>query len=280
VNVSFTRLIPSRELAAHVDNFWFLSGEDSSAMPEGHRIFPDGSMEFVFQLGEPFRERQPQGTWRLQDRFLLVGQLRRPVDLRPSGLIDTAGIHFHPAGASAFVEGDLSRFENHIIPLEAALEVSLRPLARKLRAAATLPQKAAVLEDFLRRRRRPTDDAIARAVATLSRASGPIDLAALARHLHLSERQFRRRFEASVGLPPKRFSRLLRFQSVFESRRSNDARAWSQVALDCGYFDQAHFNRDFRAFTGSRPRDIVKNPDPLTEFFLSVSSKTRPPRAR
>ncbi|MEO8359629.1 MAG: helix-turn-helix domain-containing protein, partial [Vicinamibacteria bacterium] len=114
----------------------------------------------------------------------------------------------------------------------------------------------------------------------LAGSSGAVELTALADVLHLSARQFRRRFEFAVGLPPKRFSRLIRFQRVFEQKREGDARAWSQVALDCGYYDQAHFNRDFKAFTGVRPKDIVKDADPLTSFFLSVSSKTEGSRNR
>lgn len=81
-----------------------------------------------------------------------------------------------------------------------------------------------------------------------------------------------------MGLGPKRFVRLIRFQRVFEQRREHDARAWSEVALDCGYYDQAHFNRDFRAFAGVKPREIIRDADPLTAFFLSVSSKTPHPK--
>ncbi len=115
---------------------------------------------------------------------------------------------------------------------------------------------------------------MASAAARLADAAGPIDLGALARGFSISDRQFRRRFESAVGLGPKRFARLARFQRVFEQERERDARVWSRVALECGYYDQAHFNRDFRAFTGVRPRDIVEDADPLTVFFLSVSSKT------
>jgi AraC-like DNA-binding protein len=145
---------------------------------------------------------------------------------------------------------------------------------RRLRAARTPERKARLLEDFLRGRLGAGDPAINLAATKLAAGSGPIDLDSLALEFGLSDRQFRRRFQAAVGLTPKRFCRLVRFQRVFEQRRERQGRAWSQVALECGYYDQAHFNRDFRAFTGARPRDLVKNPDPITAFFLSVSSKT------
>ncbi|MBK5255325.1 MAG: helix-turn-helix transcriptional regulator [Vicinamibacteria bacterium] len=274
MTLSFLRLAPSKELAENVGNFWFMRGPGPDAMPEGHRILPDGCMEFVFQLGDPFRERRLDGGWRTQSHLLLVGQMERRVDVQPSGRIETVGVHFHPAGLAAFVAGDLSRFRGHITPLEPAIGEDLGPLVRRLKSAKTPEKMAAILEAFLGRRQLPGDPAMSRAAFQLSDPSSPIDVDAVARRFSLSERQFRRRFEAAVGLGPKRFSRLVRFQRVFEERQERDGAVWSDVALECGYYDQAHFNRDFRAFTGVKPRDIVEDDDPLTAFFLSVSSKT------
>jgi AraC-like DNA-binding protein len=275
LELTFLRLKPSPDLAPHVGDFWFMRGSGPGAMPDGHRILPDGCMEFVFQLGDAFRERQTDGTWRLQNHLLLAGQMERRVDVQPSGAIHTVGIHFRPAGLAAFVAGDLSRFANKVQPLEAALGESLAPLVRRLKAAPNARAHATVLEAFLRERLRLGDTAMAAAANELSDAQGTIDLESMARRFRLSDRQFRRRFEMAVGLPPKRFSRLIRFQRVFEQSLESDASAWSQVALECGYYDQPHFNRDFRAFSGARPREILQDADPLTAFFLSVSSKTR-----
>jgi len=274
VDLSFQRLPPAADLADHILNFWFMRGRGPAAMPDGHRILPDGSMEFVFQLADPFLERGPGGRWRKQTHLLFVGQMEGGVDIKPSGVIHTVGVHFHPAGVSAFIPGDLSRFVNRIVPLAAALGDDPRPLATRLKSARTPERRVAILEAFLRQRQGRGDPAMARASRQLSAAQGAFDIEALAREFKLSDRQFRRRFESAVGLGPKRFARLVRFQRVFEQRLEHDARAWSEVALACGYYDQAHFNRDFRDFAGVRPRDIIKDADPLTAFFLSVSSKT------
>ena len=276
MDLSFLRLTPAPDLVDWVENFWFMRGDGPGAMPHGHRILPDGCMEFVFQLGDPFRERQGDGSWRLQPHLLLVGQMERRTDIEPSGSIHTIGVHFRPAGASAFVPGGVSRFTHRIESLGPAVGQDLEPLVALLRASPTPEAQARVLEDFLRRSRLQGQDdpAMSRAAARLSEPGSPVDIETLAREFSLSDRQFRRRFEAAVGLRPKRFARLVRFQRVFEQRQESDGRAWSEVALDCGYYDQAHFNRDFRAFTGVRPRDLIRDADPLTAFFLSVSSKT------
>lgn len=275
MDLTFLRVPASPDLAEWVENFWFMRGEGPGAMPDGHRILPDGCMEFVFQLGDPFRERQADGGWRLQPHLLLVGQMERRVDIEPSGSIQTIGVHFRPAGVSAFVSGSMSRFTHRIEPLDLTLGVEqVEPLVARLRSAQAPQEQVEVLEPFLRRLRLPGDLAMSRAATRLSQPGPPVDLETLAREAGLSERQFRRRFEAAVGLRPKSFARIVRFQRVFEQQQEGSARAWSEVALDCGYYDQAHFNRDFRAFTGVRPRDLVRDADPLTAFFLSVSSKT------
>jgi AraC-like DNA-binding protein len=257
-----------------VADFWIMRDPGPDAMSDGHRIFPDGFMEFVFQLGEPFQQRQADGEWRQQAAELLVGQMERFVDVRPTGAIHTVGIHFRPAGLAAFVAGDLSRFRNQILSLGAALESDLGPLLRDLRSARTPAATAASLERFLRQRQHPADLTMTRAAQQLLEHSGSADLGNLACQSDLSPRQFRRRFLATVGIGPRRFSRIVRFQRVFDEGQQHDGVVWTQVAHDCGFYDQAHFNRDFRSFTGLRPRDIIRDMDPLTEFFLSVSSKS------
>jgi AraC-like DNA-binding protein len=270
----FDRLPVTGALAAYVESCWFMRGASTAALPEGHRILPDGCMEFVFQLGAPFLELGSDGSWHEQPARLLVGQMTHRVEVRPGGEIDTVGLHFHPAGAAAFVEGSMKRFRDCITDLDAALGDDLAPLAERLRRARGPASRMALLITWLQGRHRPADALMAQASQRLQLAAGQLDIPSLGSALGLGERQLRRRFEAAVGLAPKRFARLLRFQRVFEQQRESDATAWAEVALECGYCDQAHFNRDFRAFSGLAPRQLLADADPLTAFFLSVSSKT------
>lgn len=124
MNLSFLRLPASPDLAGPVENFWFMRGGGPEAMPDGR--------------------------WRLQNHLLLVGQLERRVDIQPTGIIHTVGIHFRPAGAASFVKGDLSRFANRISPLERALDEDLAPLVKRLKSARAPETMVACLEGFLR----------------------------------------------------------------------------------------------------------------------------------
>jgi len=268
--MEFQRLTPTPSLADAVDHLWWLEGEgDGSTQP----VLPDGCMELVFQLGDRFEQQAADGQWWRQGDRLLVGQQLRPVLLRPGRRVRCLGLHLRPAGLAAFVPGDLRRFSGRILPLDEALGPALAPLHDALRACADFAAAAALVQAWLQGvRRAPVDPRLGRAADALS--AGELALPQLAAALGWSERQLRRRFEAAVGLAPKRFARLLRFQRVLADGREQDAVAWAEAALAGGYCDQAHFNRDFRAFTGRRPRELLRDLRPLTAFFLSESSKT------
>ncbi len=85
--------------------------------------------------------------------------------------------------------------------------------------------------------------------------SGPqqTSIGAVADRIGLSHRRFIERFKHCVGMSPKHYCRLLRFQRAVSSAARGSAVDWTRIAVDCGYFDQAHFIHDFRAFSGITP---------------------------
>ena len=87
----------------------------------------------------------------------------------------------------------------------------------------------------------------------LSDATGGCGVAQVTGALGISQRRFLERFRSEVGMPPKLFSRVRRFQAVVEKVHMLSEVNWADVAADCGYFDEAHFIHDFRAFSGLSP---------------------------
>ena len=100
---------------------------------------------------------------------------------------------------------------------------------------------------------RPATHELFLAWRRLRSSSGKTSVGGLARELGWSHRRLIARFREQIGMPPKMLSRVLRFERVSGLLRDTPAPRLAELALDCGYYDQAHLNRDFRDFAGTTP---------------------------
>jgi AraC-like DNA-binding protein len=265
---------PSAPLRPFVNTFWILEHNGDAALPQ--RIVPDGHPELILNWGTPF-ESLRDGKWRLQSRCFFAGQIDSPLMLRPKGPAKMLGIGFHPDGAAGIFAEPMHELGGRFTPIE---DLSTG-LSRNLENALESPDPIAAVESALlsvvgSSTRR--DQLIGEAVRRLTVARGSSDIAVLARELGLSTRQFERRFSAAVGLPPKVFSRIQRFTNVFRAleRPSCD---WVEIALACGYYDQAHLIRDCKSFSGCTPAILLSEHADLARHFyrrfgMSHSSNT------
>lgn len=272
--MQFARFAARADLADALDHVWLLTGESGAdTPPQPQPIWSDGCGEWVFQLAEPFQQQTEAGDWQRQPQRLLVGQQWRRVLVRPGRRVRCLGLHFHPAGMACFVAGDLRRFTGRIGGLDEALGLDLQRLGAQLGRLGDAAAAKALQAWLGERRTTAGEPHLLRAVEALQKSA--VELPRLAAELGWSERQLRRRFETAVGLAPKRYARLARFQRVLAAGRLDDAQAWAEAALDGGYCDQSHFNRDFRAFTGVSPRTLLRDPAPLTAFFAAMSDSSK-----
>jgi AraC-like DNA-binding protein len=166
---------------------------------------------------------------------------------------------FHPGGAARFFAQPL----HELFGATAALDdLAPRSDVDRVRArvieAANDGERVAALESCLmaRLRPRPTDPVVDAAVRAIGDARGVLRIGALARALAISQDALEKRFRRSVGASPKQLASLLRLRRAIEAYRPG-ARL-TQLALDAGYFDQSHFNRELRAVTGEAPGEFFR----------------------
>ncbi|MFI6982776.1 helix-turn-helix domain-containing protein [Embleya sp. NPDC050154] len=184
-----------------------------------------------------------------------------------------AGLHGGPAivehdGRQAGIQLDLTPLGAYTLlglpPVEIADRVvhlddlpgwDAGALVDRLQDAPDWSARFAFLDRVLLRRRElgpePPPE-VARCWDLLVAGAGRIEVAALARETGWSRRHLGARFRETIGLPPKTVARLLRFRHAVELLE-DPLRSWAEVAADAGYYDQAHFNRDFKAFAGCTP---------------------------
>lgn len=274
---------PTRSLAPFIECFWTLEGEADLSDQTSERILPDGCVEIILNFAERFTEIGADARGRLQPRYFLAGQMTRPVLIKPNGLVQLIGIRFHPGGTVPFLPLPMHETTDQIIELGAVdgdLETELRSAAEAL---PSLSLKITAIERVLGKRleRLCHDSHLLGLTSSIVRFGGRVSIDTLAREAGVSGRQLRRRFLVEVGVGPKLLCRLLRFQQVFRAV-DGDAPDWADVALACGYYDQAHLINDFRQFAQQTPSILLASTGHLTDAFTRkhrVTDFSNPPAA-
>jgi AraC-like DNA-binding protein len=272
--MNYAELLPRPELRPWVRCYWFLRAVDDEPPGPPEPALPDGSPELIFNLGDPFLACAASGERTLQPLAMLVGQITSPFTVAPTGDVNLVAVRFTPAGASVLCN-DMASITNHWAAIDTLPVPALRSLHSQLARASGVGADsqascASLLDAVLMRiiaDRRTPDEAVALAVRAIDASHGMIVLEALAADIGCSLRHLQRRFAKQVGISPKLLARIRRFQRVFAAWQS-DPRSLAAVAATCGYFDQPHLVRDFRAFAGTAPAEFLAAPPEFTQLFL------------
>jgi AraC-like DNA-binding protein len=251
---------PSPPLDRFVDCFW-LYGDAPTHRRE--RILPRGTLELVVNLGDDALLVYDPARPDLCRRFsgaLVSGTYAQSfvVDAAQQGSI--IGVHFKPGGAFPFLGPPAAELAHQHVDLQALWGPAARELRERLCEARTPGEGFHLLEEaLLAHLCRDLDHhgAVWAGLETFAREAGPRRVLDVAASVGLSQRRFIQVFSAEVGLPPKLFSRVLRFQRARLRADVRQAPDWARLALAAGYFDQSHLIRDFLAFSGLSPADYL-----------------------
>ena len=280
--MNYLEIRPQAPLSPYVECFWSLQGNATSTAPISQSVYPDGCMELIFHCGDSFKRHSCKGVWELQPRQFLVGQMKRPVLLRPTGRIDVFGIRFRPAGAYLFLTVPARDITGRFVRLDELENPIFSELGVRVEDAATVSDRIGLAERTLAGQLANDNqsDLIAEtAVEIVLRRRGCVSIGQVAAALGISRRQLERKFSVCVGIGPKMFCRIIRFQHIFHAVEQRDVRRWAEVALACNYYDQAHLIKEFKEFSGHTPPACFVEENSLAHYFtraqrMSHSYKT------
>ncbi|MBA2681769.1 MAG: AraC family transcriptional regulator [Ktedonobacteraceae bacterium] len=245
-------------LSAFIDFFWLYEGEIPVHKKE--RRLPDGSVSLIINLRDgPIRIYDQHAPDRFRDcGGVVIGGARSEF-----ALIDTTcqeeilGVQFRPGGAFPFLELPVNELHNEIIPLDILWGEGAVSLREQLRAARTREMRFLALEQFLLAQladqARSIHPAVAIALKELQNTSYSLELRTMIEQVGVGQTRFIQVFREAVGLTPKQYCRVLRFQEALRVLEGGAQVGWTELALNCGYYDQAHFIHDFQAFAGLTP---------------------------
>jgi AraC-like DNA-binding protein len=181
-------------------------------------------------------------------------------DMEIAGPLRTFSARLQPAAALQLFGVDPVALVDTMLPLDLPAG-----LLMELRAAPSWQAMVAPVDAWLgelAKGKRGTD-AMTRAANHLRDVRGTVSVQELADEAGLSLRQFQRRFQALTGLNPKHYARICRIGQAVHRKELEPSASWTELALECGYADQSHFIRDFKALTGSLPRTFLRGQTPI-----------------
>ncbi|WP_050748961.1 DUF6597 domain-containing transcriptional factor [Shouchella clausii] len=245
--------IPQMPLSMFVDYFWYMEAYNPSHSRE--LTLPDGSVEMIIDLGEDVIRLFDRNNRELVFGHAIVcGPHSEYFVINSTCASRVIGIHFKPGGIHPFLKERLDEIHNTHLPLHALWGSKISGLRDELLDSLVPEKMFHILERRL----------LSLAIKDLERHPA---VQYVLNNLHghrigevieqvgISHRRFNQLFKEEVGMTPKRLNRIYRFQEVLRNLHSGESHSWTDIALECGYYDQAHFIKDFQSFSGLNPSE-------------------------
>ena len=234
---------PAPALADHVECYWAAS----SAGREGARelVLPNAAMSLVFSIDDGGRTAS-----------VLTGPHSQPISLDTSHGFTAIGVKFRLGGAMPFLETTSYELHNQTVRLDELWGHDARDLEEQIWERPTADEKLRIIQESLLgrlARSSPRHPEVAYALRAIDRSRGNCTVASLANDTGVSARRLGQLFAREVGFSPKLVARMRRFEEVLRLIDSSARIEWTNIALSCGYYDQPHFNHEFRSFCGMEP---------------------------
>ena len=233
---------------------------DSQATHRHERVLPIGRCQIVISLARDYLTDANNPTDPLQHSpaAIFLGLYSHHQQIDAIDFAELIGVTFHPGGTLAFFPDNTRTFTNSETSLEDLWGRAAANLRNDLREASTPARKFDLLDFALRhrlsesktQRRSPTID---HALNQLQLSPGTTTIAALTSDIGVSPRRLSQLFHEHIGVSPKLYCRIQRFQQAVQLMHAGADIHWPELALTCGYYDQSHFANDFRIFSGLSP---------------------------
>jgi AraC-like DNA-binding protein len=259
-----------KPLSAWVQSIWYACAPASA--PGRDRVLPTGNIQIVINLAADSLTAVDEEDRRQAIAPSLIAGVRRACEfLDTRDYAEIMGIIFRPGGLRRFMPEPAGYFSFADTSLEDVWGHSARRLRHRLCEAAVPNEKLGILAAELAARLRPTEPhaAVLAALQAILRCPNSLTVAGLAAQSGLSARRLSELFRDEVGVAPKLFSRILRFQLAVRQLHHGVNVPWSELALECGYYDQSHFAHDFHAFSGISPTTYTHHRGPWANHVRS-----------
>ncbi|MCD9020104.1 helix-turn-helix domain-containing protein [Parachryseolinea silvisoli] len=265
---------PSVKLESFIKCHWSLE-VPAGMHPQKQRIVPDGCMEMIFILGDNIRRYTSDNDFIIQPRAVIVGQLSRPFVIEPTGYVHCFATRFYPYGLANFMTTPLKELENKETPIAELFDpVASRALEQRIVLANTNAERIEAVQEFFLDKlneQSTIDHIIKGTIDVLLSTNGSTPIKTIVDNEQAGRRQLERKFLRQVGLSPKQLGKVIRLQAALKLLLNRRHENLTEIAYQSDYYDQAHFIRDFKDFTGINPSDFLKDEEMLLSSVFYTS---------
>ena len=236
--------------------------EEEGGQPVLRKELPSGVVPMILVFGPGFilHDASDQSSSRPLDHSFIAGLHRGFALVGSIGHALCMQVDFTPLGARRFLGMEMHVLTEQVVALNVLMGSEADRLEERLDEASDWPKRFEIVERLLTEhliRPAPANPLVEAAWTQIKACDGDISISGLARSLGCSRKHLVSLFHREIGLPPKAIARVLRFQHATEKLEQRCFRSLADLAISCGYADQAHFNRDFTRFSGETPSQLL-----------------------
>ncbi len=259
----FQIMYPSRELMPYVKRYWFLKSDSVGHIQE---IVPTGHISLFFHRGDSLFSIDRD---RMEAKAYITGQTTTYNNLRITGHTDIICIDFIPYGAKIFFGIPMTELQGESVDLDYLRDYEISELGKQLSETSSNELSISLIERFLMKRfSLKKNYNLERMTATFQKINnGQTEINELAGASCLSYKQFKRIFAEYVGTNPKDFLRIIRFQKALYILQINPLISLTELSFECGYYDQSHFIKEFKVFSGYTPSEYIRTYNSYSDYF-------------
>lgn len=252
---------PSKVLSKFIKNYFIVETDNPIDFLPNERVYPCGYATMIFHYGSPSIFQKKDSSKYIEPNLVICGQQSSYYDLSLSGKTGMILIIFRPHGVKAFFNFPITELLDENLSIQDLDKNEAIELEDKLLNSPNNRQRITHIENFLSKRLIYNNEfeRVEHAIKIIENSKGQIKAQDIAHEICLGIKQFERIFSKHVGINPKKYTSIVRFQNVIQMKREQKNSSMTQLALDNGYYDQSHFIHDFKSLTGFTPKAFFKN---------------------
>ena len=264
--MQYTEIRPGDKLTPYVKCYYIYQAEADVAFDD--TVFPSGNVEIIFNLGTGKWQTAVGNGFATTPAVELWGQIIRPLPIRSIGKNTMLGVRCHPHAAGCFLNGKIDVFNNQVVDFADVEGKAVNTLHSKLQETTEWNKRIELVESFLMRRllsaeKKAGQMAVVGDIMNELRHEDFFDnIENVAARYGITSRYLQKLFLQYTGLTPKLYTKINRFQNSLRLVTKREL-SLTSIAYDCGYFDQSHFIKEFKSFTGFTPSGYSSATSPV-----------------